>query len=70
MRPTSLKPVERMAKVATKKRLDEPDTSWTDYWRGRSVEERIAMATELSLECGDGHLHEGLRRVHRVLRRT
>ena len=39
--------MERIAKVASKRRLTEPDTSWTDYWRTRPISERLAMATEL-----------------------
>lgn len=62
--------MDRIAKVVTKRRLGKPDTSWVDYWRTRSVAERLAMATELSRECVDGHPEQGLRRVHRVLRRS
>jgi hypothetical protein len=62
--------MDRIAKVATKRRLDEVDTSWIDYWRTRTVAERLAMATELSLECVGEHPDQGLRRVHRVLRRS
>ncbi|MEM9893548.1 MAG: hypothetical protein AAF962_22050 [Actinomycetota bacterium] len=62
--------MDRIAKVVTKRRLGEPDTSWVDYWRMRPVAERLAMATELSLECVDEHPEQGLRRVHRVLRRS
>ena len=62
--------MDRIAKVATKRRLGDVDTSWIDYWRTRPVAERLAMATELSLECVGEHPDQGLRRVHRVLRRT
>ena len=62
--------VDRIAKVVTKRRLDDPDTSWIDYWRTRPMEERLAMATELSQECVDGDAQQRLRRVHRVLRRS
>ena len=62
--------MDRIAKVATKRRLDEVDTSWVDYWRTRPVAERLAMATELSLECVGEHPDQGLRRVHRALRCT
>ena len=67
---SNVRVVDRIVKVVTKRRLGEPDTSWTDYWRTRPVSERLAMATELSLECVDGHPDQGLRRVHRVLRRS
>ena len=62
--------MDRIAKVVTKRGLDEPDTSWVEYWKTRPVEERLAMATELSQECVDGDPQQGLRRVHRVLRRS
>ena len=62
--------MDRIAKVAVKRPLGAVDTSWTDYWRSRPVAERLAMATELSLECVGGDSDEGLRRVHRVLRRS
>lgn len=60
----------RIARVVTKRRLTDDDTSWGDYWRTRSVAERLAMATELSLECVRADTDQGLHRVHRVLRRT
>jgi hypothetical protein len=62
--------MHRIAKVATKRRLGDVDTSWVEYWRTRSVDERLAMATELSLECVGDYPDQGLRRVHRVLRRS
>ncbi len=68
--PAIVSRMDRIAKVVTKRRLDEPDTSWVDYWRTRPVAERLAMATELSQECVDGDPQQGLRRVHRVVRRT
>jgi hypothetical protein len=61
--------MDRIVRVATKRPLGGVDTSWVDYWRTRSVAERLAMATELSLECVGEHPDQGLRRVHRVLRR-
>ena len=66
----TLEAVNRIAKVAHKRRLDEPDASWTEHWQTRPVAERLAMATELSRECVDGDPRQGLRRVHRVLRRS
>ncbi len=60
--------MDRIAKVVTKRGLSEPDTSWVEYWRTRPVEERLAMATELSWELVDGHPEQGLRRIHRVVR--
>jgi len=60
---------KQIAIVATKRRLTDPDHSWADYWRQQSPEERLAMATELSLECADA-TDSRLRRVHRVLRQT
>ncbi len=62
--------MDRIAKVVTKRRLSDPDTSWVDHWRSRPVAERLAMATELSQECVDADPQQGLRRVHRVLRRS
>jgi len=61
--------VKRIAIIATKRRLTDPDNSWADYWREQTPEERLAMATELSLECADA-TDSRLRRVHRVLRQT
>ncbi|MDW3219003.1 MAG: hypothetical protein R8F63_10360 [Acidimicrobiales bacterium] len=56
--------------MATKRALTDRDTSWSDYWRDRPIEERLAMASELSMECGDATLDTRLHRVHRKLRRT
>ena len=56
-----------IAAVATKRSLTDGDTSWSDYWRDRPIEERLAMASELSMECGDATLDTRLRRVHRKL---
>ena len=68
--PRYTEPVNRIVAVATKRPLHQPDTSWVDYWRGRPIEERLAMATELSLECSDATPDTRLHRVHRVLRST
>ena len=68
--PRYTEPVDRIVAVATKRPLHEPDTSWVDYWRDRPIEERLAMATELSLECSDATPDTRLHRVHRVLRST
>ena len=62
--------VNRIVAVATKRPLHEPDTSWVDYWHDRPIEERLAMATELSLECDDATPDTRLHRVDRVLRST
>jgi hypothetical protein len=62
--------MQDMATVATRRRLGDPDDPWIVYWRTRPVQERLAMATELGLECTDEVPQSGLRRVHRVLRST
>ena len=62
--------MHRIVAVATKRSLTDCDTSWSDYWRDRPIEERLAMASELSMECGDATLDTRLHRVHRKLRRT
>lgn len=62
--------MKRIAAVATKRAITDRDTSWSDYWRDRPIEERLAMASELSMECGDATLDTRLRRVHRKLRRS
>ncbi len=62
--------MKQIAAVATKRRLSDPDDSWVDYWRTRSPQERLAMATELSLECSDATPDSRLHRVHRVLRQA
>jgi len=62
--------VRQIVPAVTKRRLTDDDPSWANYWRTRPVEERLAMATELSLECGDALPDRRLRRVHRVLHRS
>ncbi|HMV73763.1 MAG TPA: hypothetical protein PKA87_06230 [Microthrixaceae bacterium] len=62
--------MHQVVAVATKRRLGDPDDSWVEYWRTRPAQERLAMATELSLECADEVPQSGLRRVHRVLRQA
>ena len=61
--------MQQIAAVVAKKKLDEPDNSWTQYWSEQPMSDRIQMATELSMECFDGDPDQRLRRVHRVLRR-
>ncbi len=61
--------VKRIAIVATKRGLNDLDHSWADYWRQQSPEDRLAMATELSLECADA-TDSRLCRVYRVLRQA
>lgn len=62
--------MQEIAIVATKRRLGDRDDSWVEYWRTRPTHERLAMATELSLECADEVPQSRLRRVHRVLRQA
>lgn len=51
MAVATLRSMDRIARVATKRSLDEPDDSWTRYWASRPISERLQMATELSAEC-------------------
>lgn len=61
--------MHRIEPVVTKRRLGDPDDSWTGYWLTRPVQERLAMATELSLECHGVDASARLQRVHRIVRR-